>query len=52
MGFVFRIGEIEHQLSVSIGLAINDKSSHRRKELLRQADVALYAAKAVGRTPS
>ena len=52
MGFVFRIGEIEHQLSVSIGLAINDKSSHRRKELLRQADVAMYAAKAVGRTPS
>jgi diguanylate cyclase (GGDEF)-like protein len=49
MGFVFRIGEIEHQLGVSIGVAINDNPHLAGKELLRQADVAMYSAKAAGK---
>jgi diguanylate cyclase (GGDEF)-like protein len=49
MGFVFSIGKTEHQLSVSIGLAINDNPHLAGRELLRQADVAMYAAKAAGK---
>ena len=49
MSFTFRVGGNEHQLSVSLGVSIGDNPHIAGKELLRQADVAMYAAKAAGK---
>ena len=49
MSFAFRVDDTDHRLSVSIGVSITDNSSIPSKELLRQADVAMYAAKAAGK---
>lgn len=43
------IAERELQVSVSIGIAIGDDSYHTIDEVLHDADVALYQAKAAGR---
>lgn len=49
MSFTFRVGNNNHQLSVSIGVSTNNNPHISGKELLRQADVAMYAAKAEGK---
>lgn len=45
----YRLEERDHQLGASIGMALSPLHGQSREELLRRADVALYAAKAAGR---
>ena len=49
MSFTFRVGDNDHQLGVSIGVSTSNNPHMSGKELLRQADVAMYAAKAEGK---
>ena len=42
-------GDVSHVLGASIGVAIAPAHGRNREELIRAADVALYAAKAAGR---
>jgi diguanylate cyclase (GGDEF)-like protein len=49
MSFTFRVGENDHQLGVSIGISTSNNPHMGGKELLRRADVAMYAAKAKGK---
>jgi len=49
MSFIFRVGENDHQLGVSIGVSTSNNPHMGGKELLRRADVAMYAAKAKGK---
>jgi EAL domain-containing protein (putative c-di-GMP-specific phosphodiesterase class I) len=49
MSFTFRVGENDHQLGVSIGVSTSNNPHMGGKELLRRADVAMYAAKAKGK---
>ncbi|HXO18299.1 MAG TPA: EAL domain-containing protein, partial [Thermoanaerobaculia bacterium] len=45
----FRLGEQEVTVSMSIGIALNGPREYTAGELLRDADVALYAAKGSGK---
>lgn len=42
----FRIGDQRVEVGASVGIAIGDPSTHHGTELLRRADIAMYAAKA------
>ena len=46
----FRIGKDLHALGASIGIALFPSHGRTRQELLRRADIAMYAAKAAGRS--
>ncbi len=46
---VFSIGELEHTLTVSLGVATRTPRMARVVDLLKAADQAVYGAKAVGR---
>ena len=46
----FRIGKDLHALGASIGIALFPAHGRNRQELLRRADIAMYAAKAAGRS--
>ncbi|WP_052055502.1 EAL domain-containing protein [Myxosarcina sp. GI1] len=46
----FCLGTHEVFTSVSIGIAISDSSSDSAEKLLRNADIAMYKAKALGKT--
>ena len=43
------LGARQHQCSVSIGVALLDAQNPSREELFKQADLAMYQAKAAGR---
>ena len=45
----FALSEGEHILGASVGIALSPDHGPNREELLRCADIALYAAKAAGR---
>ena len=49
LGRPYRIGNHELFTSASIGIAVGDGENERATEILRYADLALYAAKAEGR---
>jgi diguanylate cyclase (GGDEF)-like protein/PAS domain S-box-containing protein len=45
----FELGELRHQGSASIGVVVFDGTDTRVEEILKQADLAMYQAKAAGR---
>lgn len=45
----FKVGEHEIYTSVSIGIALSDERYQNPKEMLRDADTAMYKAKSAGR---
>lgn len=45
----YTLGNLQHQASVSIGVALVDAENPSREELFKQADLAMYQAKAAGR---
>ncbi len=45
----YQLGEKPQQVSVSIGVALVDPAQPSREELFKQADLAMYQAKAAGR---
>jgi diguanylate cyclase (GGDEF)-like protein len=49
LGEPFRVRGVEHVLGASVGVAMAPADGRTREELLRCADIALYAAKAAGR---
>ena len=49
LGEPFRVRGAEHVLGASVGVALAPSDGRTREELLRCADIALYAAKAAGR---
>lgn len=49
LGEPFRVRGVEHVLGASVGVAMAPSDGRTREELLRCADIALYAAKAAGR---
>lgn len=46
---VFRIGDVEHRCTPSIGVAMFNHTPYSAEEILKRADVAMYQAKAAGR---
>jgi predicted signal transduction protein with EAL and GGDEF domain len=49
LGEPYTLGTRQHQGSVSIGVALVDARAPSREELFKQADLAMYQAKAAGR---
>ena len=49
LGRPFTLRGVEQRLGASVGIAMNPQHGRTREELLRCADIALFAAKAAGR---
>lgn len=45
----FRLGEVNHRASASIGIVVFDGESATPDEILKRADIAMYEAKSAGR---
>ncbi len=45
----FKLGELRHVASASVGLVVFDGAEKRPDEIMKRADIAMYQAKAAGR---